>query len=79
MACFDKVSILGVRSFGPNESDAGVIKFSSPLTLILGENGCGKTTIIEALKFACCGDVPGDTDKGSSFIYDPKLTLFSEV
>lgn len=79
MAYFDKLTLSGIRSFGPNEEDKGVIKFSSPLTLILGENGCGKTTIIEALKFACCGELPPDTEKGSGFIYDPKLTPFTET
>ena len=77
MSCFDKLTISGVRSFGPD--DKGVIKFSSPLTLILGENGCGKTTVSEALKFACCGEVPPSTNRGSGWLHDPKLTSYSEV
>lgn len=66
--------LYGIRSFGPEERDKAVIKFSSPLTLILGQNGCGKTTIIEALKYATCGEIPGGTDGGSGFIHDPKLS-----
>lgn len=38
-----KMSIQGIRSFGPEEQDRGVIKFYTPLTLILGPNGTGKT------------------------------------
>ena len=35
--------------FSP-EDEEQVISFSFPLTIIVGANGCGKTTIIEALK-----------------------------
>ena len=49
------------------------IEFSTPLTLIVGENGCGKTTIIECLKYALTGDFPTGSDKGKSFVHDVKL------
>ena len=60
MARLEKLQIQGFRSFSPDDKYPGPqkIKFyyeiganndrvSSPLTLILGQNGCGKTTIIE--------------------------------
>ena len=46
MAEIKKLQIQGIRSFGPSQEDRQNIEFSSPLTLILGQNGCGKTTII---------------------------------
>ena len=36
-----KLKITGIRSFAPEDSQ--VVDFYTPLTLILGENGCGKT------------------------------------
>jgi chromosome segregation ATPase len=45
MSCLDALAIRGIRSFGPDE--AQLIRFAKPLTVIVGENGCGKTTIIE--------------------------------
>ena len=60
MARLEKLQIQGFRSFGPDDKEPGPQKInfyyeigpnkekvSSPLTLILGQNGCGKTTIIE--------------------------------
>lgn len=37
------MSIQGIRSFGPDDKDKGIISFFMPLTLILGPNGTGKT------------------------------------
>lgn len=48
MTTIDKVALCGVRSYDPN--GLVVIKFFKPLTIILGNNGCGKTSIIESLK-----------------------------
>lgn len=73
MAKLQKMWISGIRSFGPFEQDKQVIEFSSPLTIFLGQNGCGKTTIIEALKFACSGDLPEGSSCGQSFVNDPKI------
>lgn len=73
MSSIDRLQIQGIRSFGPEKNDVAVIKFYSPLTLILGQNGCGKTTIIESLKYATCGELPAGTDGGSGFVHDPEL------
>ena len=43
MAMIDTMSIMGIRSFGPEDKDQQVIKFQHPLTLIVGPNGAGKT------------------------------------
>ncbi|KAG4066533.1 hypothetical protein HA402_007169 [Bradysia odoriphaga] len=73
MAVLQKLSIRGVRSFGTDPEDEQKITFTSPLTLILGENGSGKTTIIECLKYALTGECPTGTDKGKLFVHDPKI------
>lgn len=70
MSKIDKLSIQGVRSFAPNSRET--IQFFSPLTLIVGYNGSGKTTIIECLKYATTGDQPPNS-KGGAFIHDPKV------
>ncbi|TKA73689.1 hypothetical protein B0A49_04328 [Cryomyces minteri] len=72
----DKLSILGVRSFDNTRSET--IQFHTPLTLIVGLNGSGKTTIIECLKYATTGDLPPNS-KGGAFIHDPKLCGEKEV
>ncbi|XP_014249009.1 DNA repair protein RAD50 [Cimex lectularius] len=80
MSSLEKLYVQGIRSFGPEKEDAGLIKFSSPLTLILGENGCGKTTLIEAIKFATCGELPaGLKSSNANFVHDPKLSGSMEV
>ena len=43
MSSLDKLSIQGVRSFSPDEAEQQIIKFFMPLTLIVGNNGTGKT------------------------------------
>ncbi|RUS25381.1 LOW QUALITY PROTEIN: hypothetical protein BC938DRAFT_472252, partial [Jimgerdemannia flammicorona] len=47
MSSIEKLLIRGFRSFDPNGTN--VIEFYSPLTLIVGHNGSGKTTMILAL------------------------------
>ncbi|RZF47734.1 hypothetical protein LSTR_LSTR005998 [Laodelphax striatellus] len=82
MSRLDRLQISGIRSFGPESEDVGEIKFQAPLTLILGQNGCGKTTIIESLKFALCSEQPPNsrTGKGgSAFVHDPKLGNSTET
>ena len=77
MSFIDKLSIRGVRAFSPD--DEVLVQFYSPLTMIVGENGCGKTTIIESLRYVCSGIVPPGAGKGQSFINDPKLTNSTET
>ena len=76
MSKIDKLSILGVRSFDNVRSET--IQFHTPLTLIVGMNGSGKTTIIECLKYATTGDLPPNA-KGGAFVHDPKLCGEKEV
>ncbi|PHH63300.1 hypothetical protein CDD81_6074 [Ophiocordyceps australis] len=76
MSRIEKLSISGVRSFSPGVREA--IQFNTPLTLIVGYNGSGKTTIIECLKYATTGELPPNS-KGGAFIHDPKLCGEREV
>ncbi|KAH0629759.1 hypothetical protein JD844_012103 [Phrynosoma platyrhinos] len=78
MSRIDKMSILGVRSFGVEDKDKQVITFFNPLTILVGPNGAGKTTIIECLKYICTGDFPPGT-KGNSFVHDPKVANETDV
>ena len=70
MSKIDKLGIRGIRSFGPFSIES--VAFNTPLTLIVGENGSGKTTIIECLKYATTGEQPPNS-KGGAFLHDPKV------
>jgi len=76
MSMIDKLSILGVRSFDNTHSE--VIQFHKPLTLIVGSNGSGKTTIIECLKYVTTGELPPNCKTGA-FVHDPRICGESEV
>ncbi|KAA8894161.1 AAA domain-containing protein [Sphaerosporella brunnea] len=76
MSQIDKLAILGIRSFDNARSQT--IQFETPLTLIVGYNGSGKTTIIECLKYATTGDLPPNS-KGGAFIHDPQMCGEKEV
>ncbi|KAJ2525010.1 DNA repair protein rad50 [Coemansia sp. RSA 2049] len=76
MSVLRKLLIQGIRSFDPQNQD--IIEFYAPLTIIVGQNGCGKTTIIESLKYITTGELPPNS-KGGAFIHDPKLVGESEV
>ncbi|KAG0329690.1 DNA repair protein rad50, partial [Podila humilis] len=67
------IMIRGIRSFEADAGDAATITFYSPLTLITGHNGSGKTTIIECLKYATTGELPPGS-KGGAFVNDPKMS-----
>ncbi|KAF9463040.1 hypothetical protein BDZ94DRAFT_1362864 [Collybia nuda] len=76
MASLNKLAIRGIRSF--DDKQVSVIEFFSPVTVIVGHNGSGKTTIIECLKYATTGDQPPNT-RGGAFIHDPKMANEKEV
>ncbi|NXK32454.1 RAD50 protein, partial [Piprites chloris] len=78
MSKIEKMSILGVRSFGVEDKDKQIITFLDPLTILVGPNGAGKTTIIECLKYICTGDFPPGT-KGKTFVHDPKVANETDV
>ncbi|XP_052902033.1 DNA repair protein RAD50 [Anopheles moucheti] len=73
MSTIHKLEIRGIRSFGVEREDVQQINFRSPLTLIVGQNGCGKTTIIECLKYGLTGELPPGANRGVGFVHDPKI------
>ncbi|KAF7792625.1 hypothetical protein EIP86_003722 [Pleurotus ostreatoroseus] len=76
MASVEKLAIRGIRSF--DATQLIVVEFCSPVTVIVGHNGSGKTTIIECLKYATTGDQPPNT-RGGAFVHDPKIANDKEV
>ncbi|EJT98707.1 hypothetical protein DACRYDRAFT_101755 [Dacryopinax primogenitus] len=76
MAFLDKLAIRGIRSF--DDKSVAIIEFYSPVTVIVGHNGSGKTTIIECLKYITTGDQPPNT-RGGAFVHDPKMANEKEV
>eukprot|EP00965_Chrysotila_dentata_P255202 6212141-Pleurochrysis_carterae.AAC.1 len=76
MTSIEKLRISGVRSFSPSHPQT--IAFQKPLTLIVGKNGSGKTTIIECLKMATTGSLPPHVN-GQQFINDPALHSVTET
>ena len=71
------LSIRGVRAFDSNSEQT--IEFKKPLTVILGPNGCGKTTVIECLRFATTGQLPPGSMSGKAFVHDCKVEETTEV
>lgn len=71
MTTIDRLGLLGIRSYGTDEET--FIKFYKPLTIILGRNGSGKSSIIEAVKMATTGDLPPNVERGAAFIHDPRI------
>lgn len=72
-----KLGIQGIRSF--DHSNLEVLEFERPVTLIVGPNGSGKTTIIECLKMAATGGLPPNSKNGHGFIHDPAVAHLPEV
>lgn len=72
-----QAKIRGIRSYSPYEHKAQSIDFM-PLTLIVGSNGSGKTSVIECLKFIISGDEPPLSDCRRNFLHtskDPDIKL----
>lgn len=78
MAFVNKLEIQGIRSVGPNDSEKVTIEFDRPFTLITGENGAGKTTIVEALKYATSGAEPPGAKVGG-WIHHPKVNKVDQL
>ncbi|KAH8924104.1 hypothetical protein BT69DRAFT_109908 [Atractiella rhizophila] len=76
MSSLDRAAIRGIRSF--DTTTLSIIQFYTPLTVIVGHNGSGKTTIIECLKYATTGDLPPNT-KGGAFVHDPQMAGSKEI
>ncbi|SOV12373.1 DNA repair protein RAD50, putative [Plasmodium sp. gorilla clade G2] len=72
MTTLEKIGIQGIRSY--SDEDVEVLEFSTPITIIYGNNGSGKSTIIECLKVSCTGDFPPNAEKGKSFLHDPLIS-----
>lgn len=70
-ASLRQTKIRGIRSYSPYEHKTQCLDFM-PLTLIVGANGSGKTTIIEALKFIISGDEPPLSESRRNFIHTTK-------
>lgn len=90
MTTLTKLGIQGIRSFSNERMES--LEFERPVTLIVGHNGAGKTTVIECLKMyvflvhaehftnrATCGQLPPNCDKGHGFIHDPNIAGVPEV
>ena len=41
MSTIERMTIQGIRSYGPKDKDTQRIDFFTPVTLIVGQNGCG--------------------------------------
>ena len=72
-----KMSISGIRSYSNQRIE--YIEFIKPITIIIGENGSGKTTIIECLKLMTSGELPQNSQQGKNFIEDPSLSKREEI
>lgn len=77
MALLHSLEICGVRSFSPETKES--MSFNTPVTLFLGQNGCGKTTIIESIRFALTSELPSGTNNGQGFLNDPKMSHRNQV
>lgn len=77
MTTVSKLGIQGIRSFDHERLE--VLDFERPVTLIVGPNGSGKTTIIECLKMASTGILPPNAKNGHGFVHDPQVAHLPEI
>ncbi|PFH33508.1 RecF/RecN/SMC N terminal domain-containing protein [Besnoitia besnoiti] len=77
MATLERLGVQGIRCFAPDHLE--VIAFEKPLTVIVGHNGAGKTTVVECLKYATTGELPPCVDRGRGWLHDPRLLDAAEV
>ncbi|KAG9390018.1 DNA repair protein RAD50 [Carpediemonas membranifera] len=77
MSLLHSLKLSGVRAFSPTNEQS--IVFDHPLTVILGPNGTGKTTIIESIKYAITGSLPPNSDNGKAFVHDFRLDSRTET
>lgn len=70
MATIDKLEVKGIRSYGSDKNTR--IEFFQPLTIIVGNNGSGKSTILEAIVKVISGQEP-PIGTNASFIRDPNI------
>lgn len=77
MTTISKLGIQGIRSFDHEHLE--VLDFERPVTLIVGPNGSGKTTIIECLKMASAGILPPNAKNGHGFLHDLQVARLPEV
>ena len=76
MSSILKLRIQGIRAF--DNYTYQEIEFLTPLTLISGPNGVGKTTIIECLRYITTGDLPPNSKCGA-FVHDPRISGEAKV
>jgi len=72
-----QLTISGVRSY--SDTNEQTIEFMSPLTIILGSNGSGKTTIVESIQYCLTGAFPPLSDNGKRFVREPEIEHSSAV
>jgi len=77
MTTISKLCIQGIRSFDHEEPQ--LLEFEKPVTLIVGPNGSGKTTIIECLKMASAGVLPPNAKNGHGWVHDLQVARLPEV
>lgn len=77
MTTIEKLGIVGIRSYQPEEET--VFKFHKPLTIVVGHNGSGKSTVIESIKMATTGELPPMVSQGAAFINDPRIRNATET
>ena len=78
MSKLERLCLTGFRSYSSKDFEL-IEEFFSPVTLLLGRNGSGKSTVLEVLRFLLCGSYPPSTANGRAFLRDPALDSQSET